>query len=74
MRADVANVADAVYTPTRISLGYISGIFPEKFRKYSDILFFRKTYNTSNSSNSGKAKTQELPAILPQYLNPECIR
>ena len=23
----------------------ISGIFPEKFRKVSDILFFRKTYN-----------------------------
>ena len=25
----------------------ISGIFPEKFRKVSDILFFRKTYNPS---------------------------
>ena len=23
----------------------ISGIFPEKFRKVSDILFFRKSYN-----------------------------
>jgi len=25
----------------------ISGIFPEKFRKVSDILFFRKSYNPS---------------------------
>ena len=27
----------------------ISGIFPEKFRKVSDILFFRKTYNPKST-------------------------
>jgi len=32
----------------------ISGIFPEKFRKVSDILFFRKSYNpTSIGSPAG---------------------
>ena len=28
----------------------ISGIFPEKFRKLSDILFFRKSYNPTDAS------------------------
>ena len=49
----------------------ISGIFPEKFRKVSDILFFQKTYNPSRDMSELRSSPADVSNIIKCFFSTE---